>query len=145
VAAKTGLVLPPVVAPTPAQDAARGDALRAERTTLEARDAQLKAIPESQRTTDQKKELTAVENRLASIGDDLDDLLRYQSIHTDVLNGDGGDDTLFGSPFNDTLRGEEGSDTFVQSDLGQFGGDIIVGGTNLTGPENDTFAIRGTA
>jgi Ca2+-binding RTX toxin-like protein len=144
VAARTGLALPPVAAPTPAQDAAREAALNAELPPLNARRAELLAIPEGQRTPGQKRELVAVENRIASILSDLQDLLRYQTLITDVLEGEGGNDTLIGSPFNDVLRGGSEDDTLVQSDLGQFSGGVL--GDVIRGDGgNDAFVIQGTA
>jgi Ca2+-binding RTX toxin-like protein len=140
VAARTGLSLPAVVPPTPAQDAALTAALEAERTQLLARQAQLLAIPQAQLTPDQKKELQQVQNRLNDVESDLQDLRRFNSNRVDDLRGGDGNDALFGSPFNDRLDGEGGDDTINQSDLGQFGGDVIFGGAGT-----DAFVILGTA
>jgi Ca2+-binding RTX toxin-like protein len=42
----------------------------------------------------------------------------------DVVDGDAGDDELFGGPADDVVKGGDGSDTLV----GNFGDDVLLGG-----------------
>jgi len=65
-------------------------------------------------------------------------LLDQSLLIPDDLDGQGGNDQLFGSPFNDNLAGGSGNDTIFHSS----GNDTVSGGTSSD--DNDVYAFSGT-
>ncbi|MBX9622691.1 MAG: hypothetical protein K2X82_02645 [Gemmataceae bacterium] len=95
-----------------------------------------------------------IDRRIASINDTQTDLLRYQGITVDRLDGGAGNDTLFGSDRGDQLNGNYGSDTIYHS----AGADTVMGGTAadaddplndaddpLNDSDEDVYVVQGTA
>ncbi len=88
-----------------------------------------------------------VSNAIAIINLTENDLLPYQTIQTDVLVGQSGNDMLYGSANVDRLVGGSGDDVIVHSagDDFVFGGtDNIEDGTTEDADEFDEYRIYGT-
>ncbi len=89
---------------------------------------------------------TTISNSIVFINKAKEDVLPYQTISTDVLIGQEGNDFLFGSSNVDRLIGGSGNDTIVHSagDDFVFGGtDPIKDGTSIDS-ERDEYRVLGT-
>jgi Ca2+-binding RTX toxin-like protein len=139
---RASLGLSPIAELTAAEVSDRKARLNDERTRLELLKAELENLP---LTDERLQEIRELANRIENIGDMLTDLNEVQTSTRDRGFGDGGDDSLYGSPYADDMTGGEGDDDFfdVESASIPYSGDVIFG-DGPTSLGRDTLWFRGT-